>query len=80
MAKKDTPPVDAGTEATTAAASVDEPNSALRVVGDFGPELIYADAFAHVGDAYWGQGGRYIVGADGKRVPAPVITEGENHG
>lgn len=26
-----------------------------------------------VGDAYWGQGGRYVVGADGKRRPADDV-------
>lgn len=26
-------------------------------------------------DPYWGQGGRYIVGPDGKRVPAPPEPE-----
>lgn len=33
------------------------------------------DPFAHVGDEHWGQGGRFVVGADGKRVP--VTTEPE---
>lgn len=27
------------------------------------------DPFAHAGDAHWGKGGRFVVGADGKRVP-----------
>ncbi len=80
MAKKDSTPTDAAVEVITGtvAEGASASNGALRVVGDFGPELI----FAHVGDPYWGQGGRYIVGADGKRVPAPAITESEenNHG
>lgn len=29
------------------------------------------DPFAHLGDEHWGKGGCYVVGADGKRAPAP---------
>lgn len=35
-----------------------------------------ADPFAHVNDAHWGQGGRYIV-VDGQRVPAPATDTTE---
>ena len=81
MAKKDTPPTDAAVEAINGTvAETTAPISDGVQVGGFLDAA--TDAFAHVGDPYWGQGGRYIVGEDGKRVPAPVITESEenNHG
>lgn len=78
MAKKDTPPVDAAIAATVAETAA-PPVEGIQV-GGFLDAGAGADAFAHVGDAYWGQGGRYIVGDAGKRVPAPVTTEEENHG
>ena len=78
MAKKDTPPTDAAITATVAETAA-PPVEGTQVGGFLDAGV---DSFAHVGDAYWGQGGRYIVGTDGKRVPAPVITESEenNHG
>ncbi|MCL4759768.1 MAG: hypothetical protein KJZ96_15645 [Rhodocyclaceae bacterium] len=30
---------------------------------------------SHVGDRYWGRGGRYIVGSDGIRRPRPATEE-----
>ena len=81
MAKKDTPPADVAAEAIagTVAETTAPIAGGVQVGGFVGAD---PDAFAHVGDAHWGQGGRYIVGEDGKRVPAPVITESEenNHG
>lgn len=35
-------------------------------------DQVAPDAFAHVGDANWGVGGRYVIDADGRRVPAPA--------
>ena len=32
-------------------------------------------ATAHVGDPYWGVGGRYVVGVDGVRRPAEPVPE-----
>ena len=69
MAKKDTPPANAGTEAPAG------------VVSETTAPPVGVDPFAHVGDAHWGIGGRYIVGEDGKRVPAPLTPDTEaNHG
>lgn len=34
-------------------------------------ELPGANESPHVGDKYWGKGGRFVV-VDGKRVPAPA--------
>ena len=80
MAKKDIPPADAGTEAI---AGIVSETTAPPVNGIQAGGFLDAgtDPFAHIGDAHWGIGGRYIVGEDGKRVPAPVINEMEaNHG
>ena len=80
MAKKDTTPANAGAEAIAGVASETAVPPAKGVqVGGFLDAGV--DPFAHIGDAHWGIGGRYIVGEDGKRVPAPVINEMEvNHG
>lgn len=51
-------------------AAVEPSGSAIASPEQTGP-VAPADPFAHVGDEHWGKGGRYIVGADGKRVPAP---------
>ena len=48
-----------------------DPNSPIPGV----LEETMPDPFAHVGDAFWGQGGRYVVDGDGKRTPAPVAPE-----
>lgn len=64
MAKKNVPV----TEETMTAA----PGAGTQI-GTFLPDSGSAQpAFAYVGDAHWGQGGRYIV-VDGQRVPAPPI-------
>lgn len=34
-----------------------------------------AAPLSHVGDRYWGCGGRYIVGSDGIRRPRPATEE-----
>lgn len=34
-----------------------------------------AEVATHVGDPYWGRGGRYIVGSDGIRRPRPATEE-----
>lgn len=57
----------------TQAADAARPESAaLRQV----PQQI--NPFAHVGDAHWGKGGRFVVGADGKREPVTTDTEAEH--
>ena len=44
-----------------------KPN-APEPVADPGP-------FTHIGDTHWGKGGRYVVDANGRRVPAPAIAD-----
>lgn len=80
MAKKDTTPAGAGIGAIAGVRSETAAPIADGIqVGGFLEAGV--DPFAHVGDAHWGKGGRYIVGADGNRVPAPLINEMEaEHG
>lgn len=51
-----------------------KPPPAPPMPDDAGPAA-GSDPFTHIGDEHWGRGGRYVVDADGRRVP--VIPESE---
>ncbi len=51
--------------------SFDPPTAAGDgIPGTYHDERAPAPSSSHVGDPWWGRGGRYIVGADGVRRPA----------